>query len=86
MTVSRKGDTKSNGEEITLQMVMSHMQHGFSRVHKKLDSMDLRMDSMEKRMNKGFADLQCRWGWMDSHELPKRVSRLEDKVFAGVDT
>lgn len=48
--------------------------------------MELKLDTLEKKMDVGFADLNDRIRWMESHDLPKRVSRLEDKVFAGVDT
>jgi|GEM_PF-2479056 hypothetical protein len=81
-----KGDTKSNGEEITLQMVMSHMQNGFSNLRREI-KMDMQSEiaRLEKKVDVGFADLQDRWRWLESHDLPKRVSRLEDKVFAGIE-
>ena len=75
-----------NGEEITLKMILEHMQYGFIRVSKRFDAMDLRIDILEKKMEKGFANLNDRLSWMESHDLPKRVSRLEDKVFAGIDS
>ena len=74
----------SNGEEVTLRMVMDHMQLGFSSVRKEIKRLDARMDRSEKKMDTIIADLHDRWRWLDSHELPKRVSKLEDKVFAGI--
>ena len=76
----------TNGEEITLQMVMNHMQLGFTSLEKRIGGLDNRIDSLEKKMDAGFSYLLDRWRWMDSHELPKRVSRLEDKVFAGLNS
>ncbi len=75
----------TNGEEITLQMVMSHMQHGFNSLKKEIRRVDVKIDNLENKVDAGFADLRDRWRWLESHDLPRRVSRLEDKVFAGFD-
>ena len=87
-----KQDKNNSGGEITLQMIMDHMQIGFVSLRKQIgglekrtESIEIRFNSFEKKVDRGFADLLDRWRWLESHDLPKRVSILEDKVFAGID-
>ena len=87
-----KQDKNNSGGEITLQMIMDHMQIGFVSLRKQIgglekrtESIEIRFNSFKKKVDRGFADLLDRWRWLESHDLPKRVSILEDKVFAGID-
>jgi len=79
-----------NGGEITMQILLMHMQKGFADMDKKftrlINKVDIKVDNLERKMDNGFSNLNDRLLWMESHDIPERVSRLEDKVFAGVDS
>ena len=92
MKILIKKEKSINSGEITLQRSMDHMQIGFVSLRKQIgglekrtESIEIRFNSFEKKVDRGFADLLDRWRWLESHDLPKRVSILEDKVFAGID-
>lgn len=85
-----KDDTKSNGEEISLQMVMDHMQYGFVRLDKRMGSLEGRIESLENTtkslkqdMNKRFGDVDFALKRMYSNRLKdvERIERLEEEVF-----
>lgn len=80
-----KDDPKNGDEEITLRMVINHMQHGFGVLRTDIKELSGRMDRLEKKVDTGFADLRSWQRWLDSLDIQQRVSDLEDKVFAGVD-
>ena len=84
--VSPMADQNSNGDiDVTLKIVMDHMQAGFSSMRISIGKLEKRIDRLERKVDFEFADLKDRWRWLDSHDIPKRVSQLEDKVFAGID-
>ena len=81
-------------------MVMSHMQYGFTLVRKEMAIISGRIDRLEKKVDEGFSRVGRRFDWVDAaldnidtrlddvelEFLPKRVRKLEKKVFAGVDS
>lgn len=77
-----------NDDEITPKILLQHMQAGFQSIDKQFQSIDKRFDRLEIRMDRLETRMDTvihRLDFLDSHDLPDRVSRLEDKVFAGVD-
>lgn len=81
---------------ITLTVVLDHIKGLAASVHilegrfngfeKRFDGMEQRMGRMELKMDRGFAQVNRRLDNIEFEDLPRRVSRLEDKVFAGADT
>jgi len=80
---------------ITLAVVLDHitglascvhtLERRFGKLEKGMGSLDQRMDSLEKRVGAGFAILSKQLHDLEYEDLPRRVSRLEDKVFSRVD-
>ena len=95
--MTKKDD--SNDGEITLRMVINDMHYGFGLIRRdikgletricgvegRLGGVEGRLDKLEKKMDTGLANLNNRLKELEWHDLPKRVSVLEDKVFAGAD-
>ena len=85
-----KDNKDTSGEEITLKMILSHMQHGFGRLDKRMGSLENRMDSLEiridvfeKSVDKRFSSVDFALQRLYTNRLKdvERIERLEEAVF-----
>lgn len=88
-------------KDITLKDIFNHMQihaaefrRGFLQVHKRIDELDLKIDTVEDRLTRrivsseerltaeirGIDDLDLQVQDLEDEKLPKRVSRIEKKL------
>lgn len=88
-------------KDITLKDIFNHMQihaaefrRGFLQVHKRIDELDLKIDTVEDRLTRrivsseerltaeirGIDDLDLHVQDLEDEKLPKRVSRIEKKL------
>jgi hypothetical protein len=71
-------------KEITLGMIMSHIQHMETRILNKMSYMQTSIDSMDKRIDRNHRNLTFQIDAIDKRlddieieQLPKRVSAIE---------
>ena len=70
-------------DDITSAILLTHMRGMEHRLHKEMRVVE---SNLRKEMHSGFIMINDRLKALEWEELPRRVSRLEDKVFTGVDS